>query len=380
MFWNIYSKRLISTLRDKSTLVWTWVFPLVMATLFYFAFTSLDSVDQFHTIPAAVVAEGGEQEAQAFRQVLESVSEQEEDQLFSLQTTASREEAEQLLDQGKIDGFFMTDNQEPTLFVKKNGLNQTIMKAFLDQYLQDQEAVITIIHESPEQAGNLQTLFSRESFTKEISLAENPPTNKINYFYALIAMVCLYGSFQGLTSVSCLQANLSPLGARRCLSPVSRFVMVSADLLAGVTAHMLSLLVLLAYLILVLNVNFGGKTALILLTSLAGCVTGVSFGALVSVCTKMKEAAKTAVLVSVSLACCFLAGLMVSGINYTVAKNAPVLAWINPAARITDAFYCLYYYDTYDQYFLNILVLLLMAAVMTGLTAIFLRRQQYESI
>ena len=37
MFWNIYSKRLISTLRDKRTLVWTWVFPLVMATLFYFA-------------------------------------------------------------------------------------------------------------------------------------------------------------------------------------------------------------------------------------------------------------------------------------------------------------------------------------------------------
>jgi ABC-2 type transport system permease protein len=80
------------------------------------------------------------------------------------------------------------------------------------------------------------------------------------------------------------------------------------------------------------------------------------------------------------MVCCFLSGMMVGGINYVIAEKAPIVSWLNPAARITDAFYCLYYYDTYDKFFLNIGIILAMTVAMFAVTSIFLRRQRYESI
>jgi len=156
--------------------------------------------------------------------------------------------------------------------------------------------------------------------------------------------------------------------------------MVTYDLLGGATIQYICLLCVVAYINLVLGVSFGPKLWLVLLTCLAGSLLGLSFGAMVSVSSKLKEQAKIALLISVTMVCCFLSGLMVSGINYTVAQKAPVVAWLNPAARITDAFYCLYYYDTYERYFINIGVILAMTVVMFALTAVFVRRQRYESI
>ena len=75
-----------------------------------------------------------------------------------------------------------------------------------------------------------------------------------------------------------------------------------------------------------------------------------------------------------------MAGLMVSGINYVIEQALPLLAWLNPAARIADAFYCLYYYDTYTRFVLDICVLIGMTVVMFGISIFALRRRTYESI
>jgi len=39
-----------------------------------------------------------------------------------------------------------------------------------------------------------------------------------NYFYAIFAMSCLFGSFGAIEKIGKLQGNVSPLGMRRCLS------------------------------------------------------------------------------------------------------------------------------------------------------------------
>ena len=193
-------------------------------------------------------------------------------------------------------------------------------------------------------------------------------------------MVCLYGGFQGLELVSRLQANLSAQGARRTLSPVRRWKLVTADLLAGVTVQCVAVVAVIFYIRLVLGIDFGPQLLPVLLTGVVGSLTGVAFGAMVAVTNRLAMMAKSAVLISVTMVCCFLSGLMVGGINYMVMEHAPVVAWLNPAARITDAFYCLYYYDTYERFFLNIGILLLMAAAMFGVATLSVRRQQYESI
>lgn len=380
MFWNIYGKRILSSLRDKDSLIWTWVFPIMMATLFYFTFTSLDTAGQLNEIPLGVVDNAAYRQDVNFKSALESVSgESSGSKLFALTVYSSTDEADAALEDGIIDGYVRVDSA-PALVVSSDGLNQTITKSFLDNYLQTKNSIETALTQNPMAAANLSAMLERVNYTREISLSENPPTNKVSYFYALLAMICMYGGFQGLTTVTRLQANLSALGARRTMSPAGRFSVVAYDLLGGITVHFACLLVVVAYIIFVLGTNFGSKLGLVLLTCLAGSVLGVAFGAMVSVTSKLKEQAKTAILISITMVCSFLSGLMVGGINYIVAEKAPLVAWLNPTARITDAFYCLYYYDTYERYFLNIGIILTMALVMLTVTAVFVRRQRYESI
>ena len=143
---------------------------------------------------------------------------------------------------------------------------------------------------------------------------------------------------------------------------------------------MMGMAVAIFYILCVLRVNFGDRLGLVLLTCFIGSLTGIAFGSLVGVSARLKEAAKTAVVVAATLTCCFLAGLMVSGINYIIAQKVPVISWINPAARISDAFRALYCYDSIIPYLIDMGVLVLITVILFAGTAFFLRRQRYESI
>ena len=149
MFANIYVGRLKCGLRDKDTVFWTWIFPILLATLFYFSFARLDTAITFSPVPAAVVTDSAYQEAETFRQVLEEVSREGESQMLSLTCVNTVEEADQLLDSGKIDGYILVETA-PKLVVKNDGLNQTILKSFLDQYQQTVSSMGHILEQNPQ--------------------------------------------------------------------------------------------------------------------------------------------------------------------------------------------------------------------------------------
>ena len=379
MFWNIYSKRMLGFARNRETIIWTWIFPLLLSTLFFAVFTNLDASGQFYEIPIGVVDDAAYRQDISFRAAVESVAGGGDGRLFDLRLCPDVNEADVLLEKGEIYGYFVAGGI-PTLAISGNGIEQTIAKNFLDRYLQTKNSVSLLLSQGANSAEQLSARLQPLNYTEEISLSGSPQTDKVNYFYALLALVCMYGGFQGLTTITQLQANLSALGARKSVAPVRRFRMAGYDLLAGFSIQYLCLLAVLAYIRFVLGVSFGSQTWMVLLTCFAGSILGVSFGAMISALTKLKEQAKVAILITVSMVCCFLSGMMVGGINYTIAQKAPAVSWLNPAARITDAFYCLYYYDTYERYFLNIGIILAMTIVMLAITAVFVRRQQYESV
>ena len=382
MFITGFVTRIKCAFRDKEMIFWTLLFPVMLATLFYFCFSNLDSADAFSPVTTAGVADQAYRQAAGFQAALEEVSKEGEDRLLQLTRVETREEADRLLEDGRVEGYLTIEAGAPKLTVRDDGLNQTILKSFLDQYLQISATAAHILERNPQaaQQGLLTDLMGQQEFTREISLSNAKPSHQLPYFYALIAMVCLYGSFQGLTSAFYLQANLSALGARRSMAPRKKLAMITADMLGSLAVHLLTMLVLLCYLLLVLRLDFGNQIGYLLLTVLVGSIVGVSLGALVGAALRIKVEAKTAILITLSLACCFLAGLMVEGISYAIQQNAPAAAWLNPAARISDAFYCLYYYDNHTRYFMDLGVLCAMAAIF-GLGAMAcLRRRKYESI
>lgn len=130
--------------------------------------------------------------------------------------------------------------------------------------------------------------------------------------------------------------------------------------------HFLNVVILLLYLRYVLRMEFQGSMAQMLLVSLVGCIVGVSMGVFVSSASKLSENIKVAIMLGISMTGSTLAGLMNSKIKFAVDQNMPIINKLNPAALITDAFYCINVYDDPVRMKTNLMTLLLMAVVLTA--------------
>ena len=144
MFWNIFSKRVISTVRNKDTMIWTWIFPIAMATMFFFTFSSLDTAYELKTIPMGMIQNDSYLSEETFKTTLEEVSKEGENQLFELTYFTETDTADEQLQEGNISGYIYFDNG-PQLIVINDGLEQTITKSFLDSYLQTKGSIERII-------------------------------------------------------------------------------------------------------------------------------------------------------------------------------------------------------------------------------------------
>ena len=380
MFKHIYLARLKCHTRDKTVLIWTLIFPIILATFFGIAFSNLYSGEIFNKIDVAIVDNEAYRNNQALRNALQSAN-NGDSPMFNI-TVTQNEDAINLLDDSKVSAV-IDASDDIKLIVKSEGMDQTIIKSFLDQFKQTSSAVTGIISNNPTvmNSGFIDKVADRQDFINNVPIADNKkPDATLNFFYALIAMTCLYCSFLGLKEVNDIQANLSKQGARINLAPVNKIKQFIAGFAAALTVCFAELLVLLAYLTLVIKVDFGTQIPYVLLTCFVGAFVGICFGGMVGAMAKKSIGVNIAILIGISMILSFLSGLMAEGIIYLVRKNAPILAYINPAALITDSFYSLYYYSTHTRFFINISILSLIGLLFFGIMILLLRRHKYESI
>ncbi len=127
MFAFLYFYRLKCLLRDRMLVFWTLLFPLVLATLFYFAFGRLTTeFERFEPIKVAVVDNPAYRTQVAFRDLLDNLSQSGEQQLLDL-AVVDEATAEKMLEEDKVVGLIrVTDGLE--LVVKGPGLKQSIRR------------------------------------------------------------------------------------------------------------------------------------------------------------------------------------------------------------------------------------------------------------
>lgn len=291
------------------------------------------------------------------------------------------EEASGLLKDNKIDGYIYFDNGIK-LVVKESGLNQTIIKSFLDDFKETSSTMVTIINKNPAavQKGLLNSVSNRTDYLKEVTASKSVPDNIVTYFYALIAMTCLYGGFWGLKEVVAIQANQSPQGARINMAPTHKLKLFIASILAATTIQLLEVFALLGYLSFMLKVDFGSQVNYIALTCVISTITGVTFGTFIASIIKKGEGVKIGILIASTMTMCFLSGLMYDKMKYIISTTVPFLGYINPANLISDSFYSLYYYSTYTQFFTDIALLCIFTIFFSTITYLVLRRQKYASL
>lgn len=378
MLFHLFVNRLKCLLRNRTTLFWTLLFPILLGTMFHFAFANIMDTENFSTIAVAVADSEAYQNDTVFQQALQAAGEGEAPLLDP--EVVSREQADSLLQDGKVDGVIATEDGL-SLVTKENGINQTILKTFLDEYMQTSATVRHILTENPgAQTEVFERLAEKASYIKDVPLGRAQPDLTLTYFYALMAMVCLYGSFWGMKNVVDIQSDQSDLGARRSVAPTHKLTSVLCDAAASLVILMGEIMITLLYLIGVLGVDFGNQIGYILLTCFAGCIAGISYGIFVGCVCKKSEAVKTGILTGVTLFLCFLAGLMMVNMKDIIAQNVPLLSYINPAALLTDCFYSLYIFETHTRYFLNIGLLFVISFIFCTVSYFVLRRQKYASI
>jgi ABC-2 type transport system permease protein len=378
MFLHIFKYRFISLLRDRSMIFWTMIFPLVLATFFKLSLGNIGENEKFYKINIAVIDNVQYKENVQFQETIQSLSEGEK-AMFNLMITDEITANKQLLE-GEIIGYIFVEEPLRAVF-KQSGMYQSIVKVFLDQYSQSTSAITTVVSQNPavlQDVLDIET--SQTEFTQEKAISKANPDSVVMYFYSLIAMACFFGSFFGLREVTHIQADLSVQGARMNMSPVHKLKAFLYSSFSSLVIHFGVLLILMVYIVFGLQISFGTRTGLVILTVFLGCIVGISFGALIAVVVKGSENVKVGICIGVSNFGSFLAGMMVTEMKYLVSEKFPLLSYINPVNVLADSLYALYYYDSYERYTLNMVLLVIFSILFCLITYATLRRKKYASI
>lgn len=362
-------------IKDFNVIFWPLFFPLILATLFYFAFGQIEEAD-FETVPAAIVIESDAD--QVFIEFLEGIEKGEDHLICTTQMTAAQ--ATDALENHKVSGIFYI-KETPSLTVSGNGLGESILQSLLESYQNGKHTLETIAASHPEgmEAAILQ-MSNYSEMVRQISLGGKTTDGNAQFFYALIAMACLYGAFIGFGAAITLQANLTPLAARRCVTPTHKLKLIVSEMLASFLLQFFNVLILLVYLRYILHLDFEGRLPDMLFVSLIGSMIGVSMGIFIGSLGHLGEGIKIGILLGISMTCSFLAGLMNNTMKNIVEQHAPLINRINPAALISDAFYCINVYDDRSRYITNLIILSIMCVILIIASFCLVRRERYDSI
>lgn len=374
MFYHNFKCSLKILLKNKGLVFWTFVFPIILGIFFNMAFSDIDKKEKFNSIDIAVVSSEDFNNNVIFKQSIEFLSDEKTDNKMFNTVYTSKKKATYLLENNKIDGYltFLGDNVNIT--IKKNGVNQTILKYIIEDINSNKKILA--------EAGNIpETL----SLIKNNSVKLNNITNKnlgfsMIEYYTLIAMACLYGSMLSMYVLNYSQANISSVGKRVSVSSSKKTSLLLSGFFASYVVQLIGIFLLLFVTLFLFKVDYGNNLIYVFILSLFGSLAGLALGIAISSINNISEVTKNGILISIIMFCCFLSGMMGVSMKYIIDKNIPFLNKINPANMITDGFYSLYYYDNLNRFYFNLLSLFIFSIIMILISLRNLRRQEYDSI
>ena len=378
---HLLKYRFIQTVRDYPIMFWALAFPLILGTFFYFSFGSagLDGTGDYEWDPikVAIIEEDlSSKNAESFQAFLEEL----EPDTLDIQDISSESDAIKALKEETILGIYYVDDT-PSLSVGKNGINESILSSLLKNYNQNAAMIQKIAMTHPEKMGAaIEAMKDYHPETRNESLGGKTLDPNVQYFFALIAYACLSGAFLGVRSSLDSQANLSALGARRSITPTHKFKLILIDMTVLFIIHFINILVLNLYLIKVLGISLGDNIGALLVVDFMGSMIGVSLGIAFGCLSKLSTDMKLGLTVAITLIPGFLAGLMFGNMKNIIELHSPIINRLNPAAVLSDAFYCMSVYNDAHRFARSIGILAVMSALFLFIAYLGIRRERYDSI
>lgn len=378
---HLFKYRFLQTIRNFPIMFWALVFPIILGTLFYISFgnAGLESTGEssWDEIKVSVVKEDVSSEnARAFEEFLAQM----DGETLDIQDISTEEKALKALDEEKISGIFYV-KETPSLTVAKNGLNESILTSVLESFNQNSAMFQKIAMTHPEKLPDaMEAMGDYRSSTLEVSLGGKDLNPSVQYFFALVAYACLSGAFLGVQSSTDGQANISALGARRSITPTHKLTLVMIDMAVLFIIHFFNILILCLYITQVLKISLGNDIGSLLLVDFMGSMIGVCLGVAIGCLARMSFGLKMGVCVLFTLFPGFLAGLMFGNMKNIIELHCPIINRINPAAVLSDAFYCMGIYNDMERFTRCLLILAVMSVLLLTVAFLGIRRERYDSI
>lgn len=376
MFLHSLKYNLLINMRVKVMLFWQLVFPIILGTMFFFAFSSItEKTETFNAIETAAVIENNE----TLKTTLDSLS-TGDDSLLSIHY-CSKEEAEKLITDGTVEGIIYFDDDIHLTVASADSISASILTTFLESYKATESTLNKIVAENPQ---NIQAAIDAMSVDVQVNIEQDfgfaNSDNVIQYFYNLFAMNSLFGIIFGLYCAINNQANLSKTGMRKNISPTRKSVEISSSLVITILILFVAQCISSVYFVYILKLNFGIEFGYMILINLVGAITGISMGFFLGSIGGMKESTKVSIATTVSLLLSGLSGLMSEQVKLIVDKIFPLFNQINPAALIFNCFYSVNIYGTYDRMWQSLGSLMIISALFCFGGFLLTRRKRYASI
>ena len=387
MFYHNFKYSLKILLKNKSLIFWTFAFPILLGTLFNMAFSNIEKSEKLSIIDIAIINSDEFDNDKIFKETMQTLSDDNnKNKIFNITYTDISKAKKMLLNE-EITGYLKFNENNIDIIVNSSGINETILRSIVDEIEREKEVINTLVKKETEK-GNIDytAIYNKIALLLNNSNAtlKDISNKNLSYtmieFYTLVAMAVLYGALISMNVVNYKLANMNSVGKRTAVSKVGKGKLLLGSLLASYIVQMLSLLILLVYTIFVLKVDYGSDIIHVILLIAIGSLASLTLGLGVSTMLKTNENAKTGILIAITMLWSTLSGMMGITTKYVIDKNIPILNILNPANMITDAFYSLYYYDTLNRFYSNIISLLVFSLIMIIISYESLRRQKYDSI
>ena len=361
MFLRIFLYKIKTGIRNKDYFIWNLVFPFLLGTLFFTAFSSIYSEEKIDQINVAIVDGNKEDDSvvSKVKEVFDNIEFDNGKKMFSIKEE-SIDGGRKLLQDKKCDGVMIVNSmQDIKLEIRDNGVNESILTEVVNAYKNQIEI---------------------KEFVKTKGFTAGNKDPYIQYMYNLIAMIAMLSTSPAMCNIIESNANMTKVGLRIDISPINKPIYQLATAASAYVIQLVITLLSLVYYVYILGMDFGAPIWILALTGFLAAFLGNSMGFLVGSIGNAKEGVKNGILLTIVLIGGFLSGLMVGQMRMIVEEKFPIINRINPSAVITDAFYTLNVYGVSERYYNALLYMGVLGVVFTLIGVVLSKRSSYASV
>lgn len=430
--WTTFKTTVRTLLLTPSAVVWTLIFPIVLATVFNFMFEPMRSTGSVEAVDVAVVADDAWEDS-PFSQVVDTLSEADEP-LLAVHPVATEQEARELIAEGSVAGAYVVDaagnegNAEqsgsdeldavdaagpadaagaasgsgtaagssdvsastpsasdagaPRIILAPAGsgtssdasyeVNRAILESVATSYLQSEALIEELATHDPVALSDPTTIENALGLSvsvREVSLTHAQPDSMVRFYYALLGMASIFAAQLAGESVWRLQPTSSAAGARRTVSSTSRMRLLIPTIGACWAVSTTFLAIAFGYICLTAHINFSGREGLCLAGIAASSLLSCGIGALVGALPgRMGSDSRRGILTALTCLLSLFAGLY----GEPTMELADTVAHVFPAATWLNPV-CLIRDLFYTVYYYDTLVpFSLRLAACAGIAAVLL--------